>query len=453
MADDGMPPGATGGVFYQDLSPSPILARWGVTGFGFNPSGDVVHFGAPAIREVSQSVMKMTLISLARLLVLMGWLLAPMSLWAVEMKGLYQVSMPVADRSDAERKRAVAEGIQQVLVRVSGDSGVSAQDVMASAATSADRFVVQYGYETRSEANGAQGGIYLNVQYDSNGVNNLLLRNGLPLWSSNRPRILLWMAWEQGLDRELVNVRALPGQFQMLQAEGKRRGVSLKFPEFDADDQSLVSLGDIWGMFPEPVLAASARYETPVVVMAKVQESTSATQINAMLQLDGQPFWFEVARSDTASALKQLVDQVVDKVGSKYAVVSTAAGSEQVVLQVEGVNQVNDYAALTRYLDGLVGIRQYQLEAVKGAQARFLMALATDLSALEQTFRLDRKLELLEPPATPEPVLPVIPPVVPESTLDSPAPDSPDQPADAAPEVQIPTPPAGPTIIRYHWRG
>ena len=49
---------------------------------------------------------------------------------------------------------------------------------------------------------------------------------------------------------------------RMLQAEAKRRGVAFRFPEFDADDQSQVSLGDIWGMFPEPVLAAmSQRFE------------------------------------------------------------------------------------------------------------------------------------------------------------------------------------------------
>lgn len=380
--------------------------------------------------------MKTALLSLAKCLVVIGSLLGPLSLWAAEVKDLYLVSIAVTDRSDAERQRAVAEGFQQLLVRVSGDSGVSAADVLAAADVSADRYVAQYGYETRADSADSKGGIYLNVQYDPAAVHNLMLRSGLPLWSSDRPGILLWMAWEQGLDRELVNANSMPGPFRMLQDEAQRRGVAFRFPEFDADDQSLVSLGDIWGMFPEPVLSASRRYDTPVVVMAKVKESTRAIQINAMLQLDGQPYWFEVTRSDTAAALRLLVDRLVDKIASKYAVVSSSEGTQQWVLAVEGVRALKDYAALARYLDRLVAISQYQLQAVEGDQARFLLHLNTDLAALEQTFRLDGKLIVVEPAPAARP---------PRSYAGEPA-----QPG-VAPEA--PVMPVTPNMIRYQWRG
>lgn len=406
--------------------------------------------------------MKMALHSLTRVLVLIGWLLSPLSLWAAEVKGLYQVSVPVADRSDSERQRAMADGFQQVLVRVSGDSGVSGGDVLASASSTADRYVLQYGYETRSAGDSDQAGIYLNLQYDPNGIHNLLQRSGLPLWSSNRPRILLWMAWEQGLDRELVSASSMPGPFRMLQAEAKRRGVAFRFPEFDADDQSQVSLGDIWGMFPEPVLAASERYQTPVVVMAKVRESTSAIQINAMLQLDGQPYWFELARSDTGVALRHLVDQVTDKIASKYAVVSSADTSQQVVLQVDGVNELDGYAKLTRYLDRVVAISQYQLQVVQGSQVAFLVNLATDLGALEQTFRLDGKMSVSDQPVLQVPAGPVGEAVVAEpAQAEGEAEPAEGEPAAAGPSpVTVPsataTQPAvapGPPVIRYRWQG
>ncbi len=398
--------------------------------------------------------MKITTRFLSVFLVLLAGALCLQRVSAAEVKGLYQASVPVADRSENERKRAIAEGFQKVLVRVSGDSAVSAQDALTGAATSADRYVVQYGYETRSaQDSAAKPGIFLNVQYDPGGVNTLLGRNSLPLWSSNRPNILVWMAWEQGLDRELVNANTMPGPFQLLQGEGARRGVELTFPPFDPDDQSHVSLGDIWGMFPEPVMAASERYQTPVVVMAKVKESSSTVQINAMLQLDGQPYWFEVARSDTASALQQLMDQIVDKVGAHYAVVKSGDESQQVVLEVEGVTELKDFAALSRYLDSLLVINSYQTQRVKGSEVRFVLTLASGLDALEQSFRLDRKLKPAAikpavPVAIPEQAVPPAPP--PGAANDVPATDStasaPTEPADVQPV-------AGPTIIRYQWRG
>lgn len=394
--------------------------------------------------------MKKATHTLSLLLVLIGLAVNPLLARSAEVKGLYQASIAVGDRSDTERKRAIAEGFQLVLVRVSGDSGVSAQDAVAAAATTPDRYVVQYGYETRSASDGEKGGVYLNIQYDPNGVNNLLVRNSLPLWSSNRPKILIWMAWEQGLDRELVNANGMAGPFQILQEEGKRRGVSLKFPDFDPDDQSHVSLGDIWGMFPEPVLAASERYQTPVVVMAKVRETASTIQINAMLQLDGSPFWFEVARSDTGSALRQLMDQIVDKVGALYAVVSSSEVSQQVMLEVDGVTELKDYAALTRYLDGLLAINTYRTQSINGDRARFLVTPASGLDALEQTFRVDRKL-LPAPvqPVTPQPV-PVTEPEVEQTEAGQDLTPTAETTESSAPEVVIPS---GPMTIRYLWRG
>lgn len=370
---------------------------------------------------------------------------------AAQVKGLYQASIPVADRSDAERKRAVADGFLQVLVRVSGDSAVAFQESVQTAAASAERYVVQYGYETRSESE-SPAGVYLNVQYDSNGINNLLRRNSLPLWSSNRPRILVWMAWEQGLDRELVNANSMPGPFQMLQQEGKRRGVTLRFADFDADDQALVSLGDIWGMFPEPVLAASQHYQTPVVLIAKVRETATAIQINGMLQLDGQPVWLEIARGDVASGLRQLVDQVVDKVGARYALVTNGGAGEQIVLDVRDVSGLNDYAALTRYLDSLLALTTYRILAVQGERLQFLVTPASDLDALTQTFRIDRK--LVEVADEPQPA-PAAAPVesLPEPTVSEAAPaETPADPDLAAPEP-APEPAAAPLVIRYRWRG
>lgn len=370
---------------------------------------------------------------------------------AVEMKGLYQVSIPVADRSDAERKQAVVDGFFQVLVRVSGDSSVVFQESIQTAAAGAERYVVQYGYETRSGTVTDSDGVYLNIQYDANGINNLLRSNNLPLWSSNRPRILIWMAWEQGLDRELVNRNSMPGPFRMLQEEARRRGVSLRFADFDADDQALVSIGDIWGMFSEPVLAASQRYQTPVVLMAKVRESATAIHINAMLQLDGQPVWLEIAREDVASGLRQLVDQMVDKVGAKYALVASQDAVEQVVLEVRAVEGLDDYAALTRYLDSLLAITTYRMQVVDGSQIRFLITPASGLDALEQMLRVDRKLIPVEEVTVQKPVTAAIEPEAASMRA------APEVGADDA-TMALEPPPATetlspPVVIRYRWRG
>ena len=394
---------------------------------------------------------------LVQMSLLWGLLMAPTLAAAVEMKGLYQVSVAVKDRSDAERQRAITDGFDQVLIKVTGDSSVVGQDPVVAAAADAERYMLQYGYETRPvtspDGAGQTTGTFINIQYDPVGINNFLRRSGLPIWATNRPPMLVWMAWEQGLDRELVNGSgAMPGPFQQINDEAKRRGVPLEFPVFDNTDQSLVSIGDIWGLFSDPVLAASKRYQTPIVLEAKAQETQGGVQINALLTVESQQFLFQVNQPDSASALHQLMDQVVDKVGAQYALVTSSAPSEQVVLQVQDVTGLNDFAALNRYLDSLLPVSFYRLQSQQGEQVTFLITLSSSLDALEQSLRVDRK---LVPDTTPqanssEPQ-PQTPPQAQAQNPDTGAADNGVSTLPAMPPLQGQAP--GPVVIRYRWRG
>lgn len=376
--------------------------------------------------------------TLLRLAVCLGalWLALPGMAWATDVGGLYKSSVAVADRSDAERKRASGEGFVQVLVRASGDSSIGTQDAVVAALKGADRFMLQYGYDTRENEAG-EPEVFLNMDFDGNGVNSFLRRAGLPVWSSNRPPLLVWMAWEQELDRDLVSESANPAVYQILQQEAVRRGVGLTFPLFDTEDRAKTSIGDVWGMFPEPVLAASARYETPAILMARVKETASALQITALLHLDGQKYSFEVKQADSASGLRQLLDQVVDRMGAHYALVSSNLGSQEVVLDVENVGSLQDFAALTQYLDSVMAISLYRLHAQRADHVEFLVTLESGLDALEQVFRVDRK---LVPSTVDTPAIPASAP----AAVDPAAPVAAD-----APNVA----PTGPVVVHYRWRG
>lgn len=368
------------------------------------------------------------------LLLIVPLLTASLAAAAADVGGVYRASVTVTDRTDAERKRAISEGFSQVLVRVSGDSAIGQQDAVIAAAASAERYVVQYGYETRALTgeNAGQKATFLNVQYDASGISNFLRRAGLPIWTSNRVPLLLWLAWEQGLDRDIVNDSTHTGAYQTLQEEAVRRGVTLVFPAYDSEDRSRMSIADIWGVFPQPVLMASQRYEVQTVLMAKVRE-TDGVQISAMLYLDGQQYAFEVRQADSSSALRQLLDQVVDRVASHFALVVSGQDSQQVVLAVDGVQGLNDFAALTRYLDTVLPISLYRMRLVQDDQVEFVLSLEGGMDALLQSFRLDRKLE---------PVTDMLP------ALDA---NVPMPGADGDVEAAVVTPTSA--VIRYRWRG
>ncbi|MCP5014022.1 MAG: DUF2066 domain-containing protein [Ketobacter sp.] len=368
-----------------------------------------------------------------------------------EVTDLYKASVAVPDRSVAARDSAVAEGLSRVLVRVSGNSSIVLQDSVKSALTDAGRYVVQFGYhskETLSPEDGAMiKTVFLNVSFDEVAVNQFLRREGFPIWATSRPNILFWGAVSGVGGRQLVGGQQQIALQQALEQQAKRRGLPLVLPKYDDQDLAQVRAGDIWGMFVDPIVSASARYDANVVVIAKVLETPDSVRVSAALSIQEQQQWWEVAAETLDQAVVMLIDQLGDRVGERFAVQASLAVGEQVILDVSGVEELKDYARLGEYLDGLLAIRGWYLSQAQGSHHQYTIILESDLDALEQGLRLDRKL-------VPQPVKLVVPlgegsTDAAESTSTSTIPVT-EGPAEASTNgLQVPARP----VLYYRWNG
>ncbi|HVL00233.1 MAG TPA: hypothetical protein VM553_10495, partial [Dongiaceae bacterium] len=120
--------------------------------------------------------------------------------------------------------------------------------------------------------------------------------------------------------------------------------------------------------------------------------------------------------------------------------VSSNQGRQQLILDVEGVDDLNDFAALTQYLDGVLAISLYRMNALKGDHAEFLLTLESGLDALRQVLRVDGRLAPVEEAAAPAATGSES-----AGTMGEAAASTPEQ----AP-IQAPT---GTVVIRYRWQG
>lgn len=87
---------------------------------------------------------------------------------------LYRAAVPVAEQSPAEFKRAAAEGMSEVLVRVSGNADAAAQPGLREPLANADRYIEQYRYERA-----ADGALLLHAEFAPATINTLLRSAGL----------------------------------------------------------------------------------------------------------------------------------------------------------------------------------------------------------------------------------------------------------------------------------
>src|SRR5699024_2987444 len=108
------------------------------------------------------------------------------------------------------------------------------------------------------------------ARFDEQSLRRALARAGIPVWQTERPPVLVWFAFDSGDEQELVNADAGPQPREALRAAVARLGIPVIFPLLDLQDRQHVHYSDVVGGFSEPVLAASRRYSTELVLMLRV---------------------------------------------------------------------------------------------------------------------------------------------------------------------------------------
>lgn len=338
---------------------------------------------------------------------------------AVEITGLYDAQVEVVDRASQTFRGATQDALAEVIVRVSGSSRAIESPDIVTALSKPDRFLLQFGYEKlppREAVVTDSGGAFdetllgvgddevlealpellLKLQFDEKAINQLLRRAGLPIWASNRPDVLLWLGAEQDGQRQLVSPSSAVGLSDALLKEGERRGLPLSMPIYDLQDQAVVSIGDIWGLFTDRLIEASTRYPTSGILMAKVfQNNDGQWQGSWVLHVEGRSEWFDSQGTNADEAIAQAIDWATDQMASRFAILASGDDADAVELQITGVNQLKSYAQISEYLDGLVAIRRVEMKAIQGEKLTFQVYLESDKEQFQQALKLDGRMGLL----------------------------------------------------------
>lgn len=286
---------------------------------------------------------------------------------AIEVENLYTVQVPV-DRGDpGARESAYARALAEVLTRITGSEGAaSSEDILALFPNPA-RYVMQFRA-------GENDGLVITL--DGPAIENLLRQAGHPVWGSDRPLTLVWLAVDWGMgDRELIGAdsqRVIPGASRSIdrnrllrervQAEAARRGIPLIFPLLDTEDLATVSFSDVWGGFDQALIDASRRYGTSSVLVGRVRPSEPYR--------DRWIYYFGDQQQEWTGGAEAAVNLLADSLAEQFAYAGNAA-VETVQLTISGVDSVDAFGSLQAFLDKQSVIQSYRIDAVAGQELRF----------------------------------------------------------------------------------
>lgn len=332
---------------------------------------------------------------------------------AVEMGSLYTAQVPF-DQSDPDAQNlAYQAALTEVLIRVTGttsfvepappdepgqpDGSIQVQPLQTEPSRRmADLFPnpVRYVQQFRSGPDDT-----LVVTFEGRAIENVLRQAGIPIWGSDRPLTLIWIAvdWGQG-EREIVaaddpqrmsaDARSIDRNRLLRERVAEvagRRGIPVLFPLLDTEDLESISFTDIWGGFDDPLLRASARYEAESVLVGRIRTDS--------LQTNRWSWYFDGDRASWNGQTEDMINLLADTLAAR-SVVDPTSPMETIWLTIHGIDSVNAFGQVQQIMENLRGIDEIMIDTVAGDR------IVYEIQVQGGTERLKRALEtnnLLEP--------------------------------------------------------
>ena len=315
---------------------------------------------------------------------------------AATIKGLYSVELLVPEQLNQPATEQLKEGLQGVLIKVSGRSAVVNKPAVVLALRSPATLLQQFRYQsTQIPIAAGDGrevlGQRLILDFDPVLIDQLLTQAGMKAIGHARPSLMVWLADQRGgAARDFVAPESqIYSQLALL---ARQRGLPLEVPLLDLTDQGVMDVSDLWGFFRPQIEQASARYQPDAVLVGRLlQRSNGGWHTEWLLLKDGQSRTFEPSGA-LSLQLKSVLDDSADFVLSSLGASRFSYVESGLQLEVANVDDIADYLQLLEYLRQLPPVEKVRVSGVDADHIMFRVELEGGSQALEQATRLNPRM-------------------------------------------------------------
>jgi hypothetical protein len=314
---------------------------------------------------------------------------------------LYAIIVPrVAGSGPDARARSQDETVRfamtQLLTRVTGRRDAAFEPRLGGLIEQARDFVEQIGPVDRDN---------LIVRFNATNVENALVRLDQPVWGPERPLTLVWIAVDAGLgQRELLSAESqidsalqqsdLTAQLDAIRDElaqlADERGLLLALPLLDIEDLTALGFADVWGGFNDRIERASQRYAPDDVLVGQLRLTSFGPSARWTLLRGGRQI------AVPGQTVREGLDGLADIYAAEF---STLGRASTAVLTIDGVDSLEAYGRVMRYLESLSMLEAIAPDALEHGSLRVRVEVRGGESALRRVFGLG---ELLEPAPGPD---------------------------------------------------
>lgn len=301
--------------------------------------------------------------------------------FAEEVSGLYRGLVPVIDQSVESRQLGVREALNQVLVKLTGNSNVIQSPSVQSFLTNPNAFVAGVGFRNLPQSDfNVEPEIGLEVSFSRQEVDRLIRQAQLPVLPSNRPMLLVWIIRDDAIEGrgfidEYTAAQTSPSTLALFDQAMNARGMPYKLPAFDLEDQLSLSVNEAWSLRADLIATASERYKTDGWVALRFYTTSSGEVRGAWLyEVSGRRQLKDFRAGYAQPFMAAAVDGLVDSIAESFTYIPQI-NTDELIVHINGVGSFADYQAVLAQFKKLELVDSLDVHGVEGKQ----LTLAVDV--------------------------------------------------------------------------
>lgn len=304
--------------------------------------------------------------------------------------------------TNQKHARAIAwgQGLEQVLVKVSGDANIGNNEVIKKALRDGSNYLAKFKYGT---LNGEKS---LDMQYNPKQISSLLSQANASVWPKERENVLVWLVQDDDVERQIGWEQSGLDSVAALQASAEQSGLPITLPLGDIDDVTKISAPDLWGSFPEPLEAASSRYPVDSVLVLKVSRNAEGSEVNWQLYdvapdsitASSKPPVTGVETGDVVQAVEQAIERVSAYYAKKNKPSVNQVSDDTLWANFSGIHSSTSFFALEKALMALDSVATAQVHSYQGDSVTFQVQLLSNKADFEKQVSAMKGVEKTQAP-------------------------------------------------------
>ncbi len=307
---------------------------------------------------------------------------------AADLGWLYDVEFSVNDQSEQERLTALRDGLEIVLLRVTGLRDLPDSPLIDAAFNDLDAYQMQFRYEQIHTGIDLEVLNRLIINYDQNAIHALIREAQLPVWSAQRPRVLFLISLIDHDRRTILNETIENEVQKVIQSAALRRGIAYSQPIMDFSDLAVLREGALAFGFVTSFKSLRRRVQADLVATVRIDP----------LVFDQHRVWLSIHDAtgrriqvfdtgDLTHTAAEIVHRTADYLAERYAV--TGGEATAIRLAVKGISDIVEYKNVLDYLSKWEFIDRVLLSSVTQDRLQFELRTASTWEQLAVYFEED----------------------------------------------------------------